>query len=241
MKNYKTFQKSIKEICDENNLILSDELGDNSYTASIMDSGESKDNVLNLFADDNKIETYITTSDGDEIEKFIKDGEFNDDEGLEFAMDSIDSFKVLSGIDPNNVETDNNGSPILNEDEEHRDIVSGLDKVQATIKSAADNLIELSKLSNNPEITSIIIDLANNAYSLVLDLESSVESYYEIQEQDLEDSQEEHEKLDDEIEENKERIKIAKAQISMKNLVKKNIVSEEDYHDFENLMTKIFG
>lgn len=241
MKNYKTFQKSIKEICDENNLILSDELGDNSYTASIMDSGESKDNVLNLFADDNKIETYITTSDGDEIEKFIKDGEFNDDEGLEFAMDSIDSFKVLSGIDPNNVETDNNGSPILNEDEEHRDIVSGLDKVQATIKSAADNLIELSKLSNNPEITSIIIDLANNAYSLVLDLESSVESYYEIQEQDLEDSQEEHEKLDDEIEENKERIKIAKAHISMKNLVKKNIVSEEDYHDFENLMTKIFG
>ena len=239
--NLKTFQKSIKEICDENNFILSDELGENSYTASIMDSDNSKDNVLNLFVDDNKIETYVTTSDGDEIEKFVKDDDFNDDEGLEFAMDSIDSFKVLSGIDPNNIEKDENGNPILNEDENHKDIVSGLDKIKMGIKSSADSLIDLSKISNNPEIISIIVDLANNAYALVLDIESAVDSYYEIQEQDIEDSQEERENLQDEIDESKERIKIAKAQLSMKNLLKKGTISKESYNEFEHLLTKIFS
>ena len=239
--NLKTFQKSIKEICDENNFILSDELTENSYTASIMDSDDSKDNVLNLFVDDNKIETYVTTSDGDEIEKFVKDDDFNDDEGLEFAMDSIDSFKVLSGIDPDNIEEDENGNPILNEDENHRDVVSGLDKIKMGIKSSADSLIDLSKISNNPEIISIIVDLANNAYALVLDIESAVDSYYEIQEQDIEDSQEERENLQDEIDESKERIKIAKAQLSMKNLFRKGIISKENYNEFDQLLTRIFS
>lgn len=239
--NLKTFQKSIKEICDENNFILSDELTENSYTASIMDSDDSKDNVLNLFVDDNKIETYVTTSDGDEIEKFVKDDDFNDDEGLEFAMDSIDSFKVLSGIDPDNIESDENGNPILNEDENHRDVVSGLDKIKMGIKSSADSLIDLSKISNNPEIISIIVDLANNAYALVLDIESAVDSYYEIQEQDIEDSQEERENLQDEIDESKERIKIAKAQLSMKNLFRKGIISKENYNEFDQLLTRIFS
>lgn len=239
--NLKTFQKSIKEICDENNFILSDELTENSYTASIMDSDDSKDNVLNLFVDDNKIETYVTTSDGDEIEKFVKDDDFNDDEGLEFAIDSIDSFKVLSGIDPDNIEEDENGNPILNEDENHRDVVSGLDKIKMGIKSSADSLIDLSKISNNPEIISIIVDLANNAYALVLDIESAVDSYYEIQEQDIEDSQEERENLQDEIDESKERIKIAKAQLSMKNLFRKGIISKENYNEFDQLLTRIFS
>lgn len=239
--NLKTFQKSIKEICDENNFILSDELTENSYTASIMDSDDSKDNVLNLFVDDNKIETYVTTSDGDEIEKFVKDDDFNDDEGLEFAMDSIDSFKVLSGIDPDNIESDENGNPILNEDENHRDVVSGLDKIKMGIKSSADSLIDLSKISNNPEIISIIVDLANNAYALVLDIESAVDSYYEIQEQDIEDSQEERENLQDEIDESKERIKIAKAQLSMKNLFRKGVISKENYNEFDQLLTRIFS
>lgn len=239
--NLKTFQKSIKEICDENNFILSDELTENSYTASIMDSDDSKDNVLNLFVDDNKIETYVTTSDGDEIEKFVKDDDFNDDEGLEFAMDSIDSFKVLSGIDPDNIEEDENGNPILNEDENHRDVVSGLDKIKMGIKSSADSLIDLSKISNDPEIISIIVDLANNAYALVLDIESAVDSYYEIQEQDIEDSQEERENLQDEIDESKERIKIAKAQLSMKNLFRKGIISKENYNEFDQLLTRIFS
>lgn len=239
--NLKTFQKSIKEICDENNFILSDELTENSYTASIMDSDDSKDNVLNLFVDDNKIETYVTTSDGDEIEKFVKDDDFNDDEGLEFAIDSIDSFKVLSGIDPDNIEEDENGNPILNEDENHRDVVSGLDKIKMGIKSSADSLIDLSKISNNPEIISIIVDLANNAYALVLDIESAVDSYYEIQEQDIEDSQEERENLQDEIDESKERIKIAKAQLSMKNLLRKGVISKENYNEFDQLLTRIFS
>lgn len=239
--NLKTFQKSIKEICDENNFILSDELTENSYTASIMDSDDSKDNVLNLFVDDNRIETYVTTSDGDEIEKFVKDDDFNDDEGLEFAMDSIDSFKVLSGIDPDNIESDENGNPILNEDKNHRDVVSGLDKIKMGIKSSADSLIDLSKISNNPEIISIIVDLANNAYALILDIESAVDSYYEIQEQDIEDSQEERENLQDEIDESKERIKIAKAQLSMKNLFRKGVISKENYNEFDQLLTRIFS
>ena len=237
----KSFQKNIKEICDENNLILSDELEEDSYVASIADSDETKNNVLNIYSDGSKIETYVTTSDGEEVEKFAKEGEFNDDEGLEFAMDSIDSFKVLSGIDPDNIETDDNGNPILNEDEEHRDIISGLDRVKMTIKSAADSLLDLSKLSDNPEIISIIVDLANNAYALVLDIESAVDSYYEIQEQDIEDSKEEREEAQNDVDEAKDRIKIAKAQLSMKNLANKNVISMESYHEFESLMTKIFG
>lgn len=242
--DYKRLQKNVKDICDQNGLILSDELSEDSYIATIMDSDQEKNNALNISAGENGIETSVVTSDGDEVEKFTKDGDFNDGEGLEFVMDSIDSFKILSGIDPN--ETDENGNPILNEDEDMSDefsgIVDGLSKIKLDQKRIADKLRDLSKLSDDPEVIAIVMDLANNSYSAILDMEAAIDSYNEI----MEIPEEDEEDLDDVIEESEKkitearcRIDIAKSVMAMRSLNKSGIISDENLKVFESVCREI--
>lgn len=244
--NFKTFQKSIKEICDDNKLILRDKLSDDSYIASIMDPDDSKNNVLNLSAKDGDVNTYVVTNDGDEIEKFNKSGDYNDAEYLEFAMDSIDSFKILSGIDPD--DTDDNGDPILNEDEDQENnqfsgIADGLNTIKLAQKKVADQLRELSELSDDPEVIAIVMDLSNNAYSAVLDIEAAVDSYNEIMEIPDEEDEDLDEAIEDtnaKIEESRNRIKIAESVIAMRKMSKSGLIESQDFKRFESLINEIF-
>ena len=242
--NYKVLQKSVKEICDENGMFLSDNLKDDSYMATVMDSEESKNNALNILANSNGIETSVISTDGNEIEKFTKTGDFNDDEGLEFIIDSIDSFSIMSGIEPD--DTDQNGNPILNEDESKESkfsgIVDGLNTIILDQKRTADNLRDLSELSDDPEVIAIIMDLANNSYASVLDMEAAIDSYNEIMEiPDIEDDESEiDESIDMKIEESRHRVKIAESLISARSLNKLGIISDDNLEMLEESLRQIF-
>lgn len=238
-------QKNVKDLCDQNGLILSDKLSEDSYIATIMDSDQEKNNALNISAGENGIETSVVTSDGNEVEKFTKDGDFNDDEGLEFVMDSIDSFQILSGIDPD--ETDDNGNPILNEDEDVTDefsgIVDGLNKIKLDQKRIADRLRDLSKLSDDPEIIAIVMDLSNNSYSAVLDMEAAIDSYNEIMNVPEEDNPDEEviEESERKVYEARNRIDIAKSVMAVKSLNRLGTISDKYCKAYEDVCRQIFG
>lgn len=243
--DYKRLQKNVQDICNQNNLILSDELNEDSYIATIMDSDQEKNNALNISAGENGIETSVVTSNGDEVEKFSKDGEFNDDEGLEFVMDSIDSFQILSGIDPK--ETDDEGNPILNEDEDVTDefsgIVDGLNKIKLDQKRIADKLRDLSKLSDDPEVIAIIMDLSNNSYSAILDMEAAIDSYNEIMEIPEEDESEDEEITEESkkrVCEAKNRVDVARSVMAVKELNKSGVISDEDCKAYEDVCRRMF-
>lgn len=82
------------------------------------------------------------------------------------------------------IDGDDDTKDLLTEDDssEYSTIPGGLEEIKNKIQGIGDSLKELSNLSNSLEMISIIMDLANSAYALAIDVDDSIESYNEIME-----------------------------------------------------------
>lgn len=203
-----TFEKIIKdgtyeefkEYCESNDFIITESVEDNSYVFSLIKSEEDSNILINGIVTDTSIALYITDEDGNIIDKISEDYD-NDSELLSYLKGALVTSNLLSG--ETGLIDDEDDEEILTEDgeesgSEYSTIPGGLEEIKNKVQGIGDSLKELSGLSNSLDITSIIMELANSAYSLALDIDSSIESYNEIMEipeEDLEiedpDSEEE--------------------------------------------------
>lgn len=85
-------------------------------------------------------------------------------------------------------EDDDDNEDILLEIEEesiYSNLPEGLRDTTAIASRLGDSLREISKLSEDTEMVKIIIDLANSAYALSLDIEDALETLIELEDDDL--------------------------------------------------------
>jgi len=191
--------KEFKEYCESNDFIIKESIEDESYVFSLTKSDENSDILINGIVSSDSVSLYITDDKGKVIDKMSENYE-NTTELLSYLKGALVTSNLLSG------ETglvDDPEDDILTEDEssEYSTIPGGLEEIKDKVKNIGDALKDLSGLSSSLEITSIVMDLANSAYALALDIDSSIESYNEIMEIPEEEDIEE---LDPDIDDSEE-------------------------------------
>lgn len=232
--------EEFKEYCENNDFIIEESVEDNSYIFSLTRSDTSSEILINGIVTEDSITLYVTDEEGNVIDK-IEDTYDNESELLSYLKGALVTSNLLSG-ETGLIDDDEEGE-IFTEDEdsdssEYSTIPGGLEEIENKIKVIGDSLKDLSGLSNSLDITSIIMDLANSAYSLALDVDGAIEQYNEIMEIPEE---EELEPEDGEVSESK---KISEAKMNMVicglSLRKLNSISEDKKIEFENICKSIF-
>lgn len=189
--------KSILEHITKNG--MSAKLEDNDLVINCND----KPFTATMTHSDGSISTVVTNTDtGKEIDNYDVDIS-----GLETANDiqeelikATDIFKAISEADlddytPNN-DDDSEDINVLNEEDEdtnedivtegNSDIPSGLKTVHGIAQDLGDKLRALSATTDDVEMVSIIMDLANSAYSLAIDIDDAYQSYVDMLQDDTE-------------------------------------------------------
>lgn len=238
--------EEFKDYCKSNDFIIEESIEDNSYVFSLTKSEEDTNILINGIVTEDSVSLYITSEDGDVIDK-ISESYDNDSELLSYLKGALVTSNLLSGEtglidDPEN--------DILTEDEnsesssEYSTVPGGLEEIKNKVQEIGNSLRSLSDLSNSLEITSIVMDLANSAYALALDIDDSIESYNEIMEIPEEDNEEE---LDPDIEtesHNKEAGKVLSAKLNLANSILSirgiKSISKESREQFENICKSLF-
>lgn len=177
----KTYEE-FKEYCESNDFIIEESIDDNSYVFSLTKSEEDSDILINGIVTEDTISLYITNEEGEVIDK-ISDSYDNDSELLSYLKGALVTSNLLSG-ETGLIDGDDDTKDLLTEDDssEYSTIPGGLEEIKNKIQGIGDSLKELSNLSNSLEMISIIMDLANSAYALAIDVDDSIESYNEIME-----------------------------------------------------------
>lgn len=236
----------LSSICESKGLILCQnaDLENNLFICSMTESKSNKPNTLNYAISDKNVRICIIEPNSKTVfEDFTKD--YNtDNELIETIDDALDTLDLVNQVD---IDPEKDNKELLVEDEIEDDnspvnIVSELDRCKMEIKHLSDRLKDLSSSTDNIEMISIILDIANNGYSLSLDIESAIDTYNDImgvQEQEDEDNKV-SEDLEKSISENSERINVAKAQLSMRNLYKLQKVTKEQFERYIDCCKEIF-
>lgn len=229
-----------KSYCEDNGFIIEESIDDGSYVFSLTKSEEGSDILINGIVTKDDVTLYITDDNGKVIDK-ISENYDNEDELLSYLKGTLVTSNLLSGetglID---------GDEILTEDSEESDseystIPGGLEEIKNKIQNIGDLLKDLSELSNSLEIISIVMDLANSAYSFALDIDDSIATYNEIME-----IPEEPEELDPDIDgedTETESKKVAEAKLSVAKamlLVRGMNLGENKVKRFENFCKSLF-
>lgn len=231
-----------KEYCKSNGFIIEESIEDNSYIFSLTKSEEDTNILINGIVTEDTISLYITDDEGNVIDK-ISENYDNDEERLSYLKGALVTSNLLSGEtglidDPEN--------DILTEDDdsesEYSTIPGGLEEIKNKVQNIGDSLKDLSDLSNSLEITSIVMDLANSAYSLAIDIDDSIESYNDI----MEIPEETDEELDPDVNESysNESRKVLNAKLNIANSILSvrglKGISLESLNKFEDACKSLF-
>lgn len=237
--------KELSDYCDDNNLILKEEIDDGNYICSITDKDCDHNNMLNcMISDDDNLQLFIVNSDGKIIDT-IENGECSDDilESIQSCVDVMNTLDDGDGLDGRKLILNEDGDDEVVEDsseESTGNIVDTLNSCKFNLKDIADKIKNASDYTDDAEIASVIVDLASNAYSLILDIESAIETYNESQGIDSEDDSIEEESLSL-AEETKSRLKVMESVSAMLALSKFGKVSKESYNEYMDVCNKIFS
>lgn len=234
--------KELADYCDQNNIILKEQISDGNYICSIIDKDCDHDNILNcMLSGDDNLQAFVVDSNGEVVDTIV-DGDKTDD-----LLESITSSIEIMNLLPNSSDK----KRILNEDKSSEDgsvqseddIVASLNDCKLNLKNIADKIKDTSDMTSDIEISSVIVDLASNAYALILDIESAIETYKESIGEN-EDESEDNSEIEDEaakVSETRSRVKVMESVSAMLDLHKAGHVSDESYHEYLDLCNKIFS
>lgn len=85
--------------------------------------------------------------------------------------------------------SDDEDNDILTEESDYTSIPAGLMSIKDEIKAIGDKLKSVSGMTNDVEMIAVIIDLANSAYALALDVEDSIETYNDLSGEEIDDTE----------------------------------------------------
>lgn len=251
----------LEKVCKEKNLNIAK--ADDKEVYTIM--GENN-NTLNISIDDNKISSYILKENNDIIEEF--DMEYAEDTLDYILSDTVDTFTAINDIESgdtdleilneegedsdieqgNAIEIDENGDveEIAEKLELETDIFSPELDIYKELNSAKDTLKSIGNSLKNlniedESISIIILDIAHNALSLSLDIDSAIETLSELDgiQEPINSSKELDTKND--LNETQARLNITQSIIGARTLKELNVISSDALDKYENACRDIFN
>lgn len=223
----------LSECAKSNNLLITEGINDEFHAYIFSAKKENSDMIINGAIYEDHIDVVMTDEAGGTLESFSRKYE-SDESLMDILKTSFDTYSTLESVGL----SDNSENEIVKEEnEEFTSIPAGLATLKDKAKSLADDLKDLSSRTQDVEMIAIIMDLANTAYTLALNIDDANESYDEINgiEEDSEETQDESIKVD----EIQARIKIAESVIAMRDLVKSDVVTKENCTKYEQLIKDI--
>lgn len=172
------------------NAIVKEAVKNNKYIAVI--KNENSITSLRTVISENKINVTISRN-GKVLEKYSNDYETDNDIDREMKT-AICTYNELDDIEDFEIDSDEDEEIVLTEEEpegsKFTSIEMGLTSIKDAIKSVADDTKEISDMTSDVEMITVIMDIANDLYSSVLDVEDALETYKELKGEDSLDSDE---------------------------------------------------
>lgn len=147
---------------------------------------------IGVIKDESKINVEIEKS-GETVESY--DADFEDTADLDKKISTaVDTYSTIASADYVPGEDDSEDDEILVEDPidepetgKYSNVPAGLLTVKDMAKKVGDELKAISDMTNDTEIIAIIMDLANSAFALALDIEDATDTYNELQGEESEE------------------------------------------------------